>query len=330
MIVKTFEIKSVLIKIEQQNLSLFYGENIGLMDDFKKEIILKNKNSQIIKIDQEHLLKNKETIYSEMLNMSLFEEEKIYFISQSDDKILEFLNNLEKNLNQIKIYLFSGMLNKSSKLRSYFEKSKKYSALPCYQDDEVAVRKIILTKLNGYQGVTGEVINTIIASCNKDRMKLNNEIDKIKSCYVDKAIDMKSLANLLNASVNEDLNELTNAALEGNKLKTNRLLSETIIQDEKSIFFLQLLNYRLRRLIDLISLAFETNIDEALVAIKPPIFWKDKKNFKEQTKKLNKNKINKIFKKTYNLEVRIKSNSNLNYQILTKKLLVDICEVANS
>ena len=130
--------------------------------------------------------------------------------------------------------------------------------------------------------------------------------------------------------MNENLNELTNAALSGNREKTNKLLSETIIQDDKSLFFLNIINHRLNRLLDLINLGIKSNIDQALNSIKPPIFWKDKSNFIEQSKKLNKNKINKILKETYNLEIRIKSNSSYNSQILMKKLLIDVCDLATT
>ena len=47
-------------------------------------------------------------------------------------------------------------------------------------------------------------------------------------------------------------------------------------------------------------------------------------------KKWNKNKIKKILDKTYNLEIKIKSNSTTNKNLLIKKLIVDICCEANS
>ena len=64
--------------------------------------------------------------------------------------------------------------------------------------------------------------------------------------------------------------------------------------------------------------------------MKPPIFWKDKKNFYLQLKKLNKNKIKTIMGKTYELEIKFKLNSIINKNVLIKKLLVDICFLANS
>ena len=38
----------------------------------------------------------------------------------------------------------------------------------------------------------------------------------------------------------------------------------------------------------------------------------------------------KILNKTYNLELEIKSNSIVNKNILLKKLLIDICNLANA
>ena len=209
-------------------------------------------------------------------------------------------------------------------------RSKEYSVIPCYPDDEISIRKIITSRLASFQGLYKECITAILESSNNDRIKLNNELNKIETCFLDKKIDLKSLFKLLNSNVNEDLNDLTNAALSGNKEKTNKLLNETIIEDEKSLFFIHILNHRLNRLSHLISLGINSNIDQAFNSIKPPIFWKDKNNFIEQSKKLNKDKINKILKKTYNLELRIKSSSSFNNKILIKKLLVDVCNLSTA
>ena len=105
-----------------------------MMDDFKDEIIKKNKSSSLIRKNQDEILNNSD-FFNELLNNSLFEEKKI-FISQADDKVLDLLQKIKEKIDANKIFLFSGILNKTSKLRTYFEKSKEYSVIPCYQDDE--------------------------------------------------------------------------------------------------------------------------------------------------------------------------------------------------
>ena len=72
------------------------------------------------------------------------------------------------------------------------------------------------------------------------------------------------------------------------------------------------------------------NLDEKMNNLKPPIFWKDKNNFINQTKIWNNKKIKTILEETYNIEKKLKSNSIINKNILVKKLILDICECANS
>ena len=87
-----------------------------------------------------------------------------------------------------------------------------------------------------------------------------------------------------------------------------------------------------KRLIDLSKIDDtnkSTTLEEKMDKIKPPIFWKDKPFFIQQSKKWNKHKIRKALSETYNLELRIKSNSLVDQGILIKKLIVDICELAN-
>ena len=146
MIVKAYDLNNTFQKINNHNLSLFYGENLGMIDDFKEEIRKRNKSLNLIRKNQDEILKNTDFFFNELFNMSLFEKKKIFFISQTDDKIIDLLQDIKEKLNTNKIFLFSGILNKTSKLRAYFERSKEYSVIPCYPDDEQSIKKIITIK----------------------------------------------------------------------------------------------------------------------------------------------------------------------------------------
>ena len=91
-----------------------------------------------------------------------------------------------------------------------------------------------------------------------------------------------------------------------------------------------LINQRLNKLAEAARLSNTTNLEDAISRIKPPIFWKDKPSFKEQAKKWNIDKIKLILKKTYDLEIKIKSEAIIEKNILVKKLIVDMCNMANS
>ena len=314
----------------KENLVLFYGENIGLIDDFKSSIKKFYKDQfEIINFTQEDILKNNNLLTKEVMNSSLFDKKKILFIQQSDDKLLKHFEELKNELNENKIYIFSSTLDKKSKLRNFFEKNSEVGIVPCYQDNEQSIKKIIFEKLKGYEGLSAINVNMIIENSGLERSKLNNELEKIKLFFNNKIIDTEKLEILLNIKINEDFNTLKDHALLGNKLKTNKLLSETIIDDEKMLFYLNSLNQRLNKIKE-VRQSSSTNIELSVNSLKPPIFWKDKPNFIDQTKKWTNKKIIEILDLTYKLEVQIKSNSIANKKILLKKLMIDVCELANS
>jgi len=173
-------------------------------------------------------------------------------------------------------------------------------------------------------------INLIINKSNLDRVKLNNELNKIIIYFQDKELNSEKLELLLDDKVNNDFNLLKDEALMGNKINTNKLLSDTVLESEKNIFYLNLINLRLNKLNEVSNFRKTTNLENAINLIKPPIFWKDKTNFAEQAKKWDTKKIRKILSKTYNVEIEIKSNSMIEKNILIKKLIIDMCNLANA
>ena len=181
-------------------------------------------------------------------------------------------------------------MEKKSKLRNYFEKSDKLDIVACYLDNDITIRKIIQEKLKGYTGMSQQILNIIVENCKLDRSKLNNELNKITSFFTNKIIEKEKLELLLNITVNENFNNLKDEALNGNKLKTNELISDTVLEVEKNSLYLSLINQRLIKLAEIQEKNKQDNFELALNNIKPPIFWKDKPAFLTQSKKWNKKK----------------------------------------
>ncbi len=312
-----------------KKLFLFFGENLGLISDFKKKIKYQNKESKIINFIQDELIIDTNKLFNEIANISLFEKEKIIFIEQVNDKVFEVIEEIVPRIENQKIYLFSNVLEKKSKIRNFFEKSNLCAAVACYQDNEITLKKIITEKLKGYEGLTTQNINLILSNVSLDRIKLNNELEKVATFFEDKIINYEKLQILLNISTNEDFNLLRDQALLGNKVKTNKLLGDTTIENDKIVFYLNIINQRLRRLSE-VNAKKASDLENSINELKPPIFWKDKPNFILQAKKWSLSKIRKVQEKTFNLEVMIKANSLINKEFLIKKLILDICLLANS
>ena len=156
-----------------------------------------------------------------------------------------------------------------------------------------------------------------------------NELSKIKLYFQTKKIETSKLGILLDANIIDDFTHLRDSALIGNKLKTNKLLSDTVIDKDKNVYYLNSINQRLFRLKEIKELN-NKNLKEAVDFLKPPIFWKDKPKILEQIKKWDNKKINSALSKTYNVEIEIKSNSDIDKSIIMRQLLIDICEIANA
>jgi DNA polymerase III subunit delta len=317
-------------KLINQKLFLFYGENEGLKKEFKNKLIVDHKGKEIIKLFQEDIIKNKDILTNEILNKSLFGQKKIFFIDQVNDKILHILEETEKYIQEETIFLFSEILEKKSKLRTYFEKSKNYGVTACYQDNEISIKAIISNKLKSFQNITPQIINYIIQNTGLDRSKIENEITKIESYFDNNKIDFKKLELLLNIKNNDDFNKLKDEALKGNKTNTNRLLADTVFETENNIYYLNSINQTINRLNQIVALKKNgINIESIITTLKPPVFWKDKPILIEQSKKWNKNKIQRALNKTFKVELAIKTNATIKKELLIKNLIIELCTSAN-
>ncbi len=331
MIIKNYLIENDLNTIFKYKAFLIYGENEGFKKDLKNNIKNKYRDYDILNYFQDEIIKNENIFTQELLNKSLFEKNKIIFVNQVNDKIIGLLDIIENNKEDVKVIIFSDMLDKRSKLRAHFEKSKLCGISACYQDSEITLRKIIEKKLSGFTGLTPQIVNLIIKNTDLDRSKTNNEIEKIISFFKDKIIDSSKIETLLNIKTNNDFNLLRDEALNGNKVETNKLLADTFFELDSFILYLNSINHRFHRLNEIENLKKSGENTEVLIAkLKPPVFWKDKPIIMQQSRKWNKRKINSILKKTYETEMEIKSNSSIRKDLLIKNLLIDICVAANS
>ncbi len=327
MIYKSYIVEENL-NILKNNFILFYGENLGLILDFKENIKDNFPNYKILKYNQDELLSNEEIFYNELKNKSLFDEKKIFFINHVSDKLLNLIEDIIEKNKTDKVFLFADILEKKSKIRNFFEKCSETDVIPCYQDNTFSIKKIILKNLNNFPGLSSKIINYLIDNCNLDRSKLKNEINKIKTYFDKKSLNIEELDKLLNFKENNDFGELKDAAILGDKINTNKLLSSTIIEEEKSVLYLAMINQRLSKLNELQNK--NENIEKIINNMRPPIFWKDKPVIINQAKKWNNEKLKKALSETFNFEIKIKSNSLLDKKLIIKKLLINICNLSNA
>ena len=284
MIIKSYEIEKInLLKFNQ---FLLYGKNIGLQNEVVEQKFIRNFKGKIHKIDESEFITNYDTILDEMLSKSLFDEKKMYIISRVSDKILKYISEIvERSIDDIFIILKSNILEKKSKIRSFFEKNKNLVTIPLYEDDVRSLLSIVNQYLKENKILLSrESINLIISRANGDRGNLKNELEKIKNYSLsNKDIDLITVQKLTNLAENYDVSELANNFLAKNKKKISKILNENNYSEEDCILILRTILSKTKRLISIKEECEETkNVNQIIENFKPPIFWKDKEVVKIQ------------------------------------------------
>tara|TARA_B110000008_G_scaffold37024_1_gene33623 strand:- start:517 stop:1512 length:996 start_codon:yes stop_codon:yes gene_type:complete len=326
MIVKSFEISK--IKLNNHKFYLFYGDNEGLKEQTIKDLFEKNYSNKIHRYEEKEILDNTNDFFNSILTKSFFDNEKLIIINRATDKIKTIIEELiEKNPEDIQIILNSKNLEKKSILRKIFEKEKLIVCVPFYEDNNQTLNSIInLFFRNKKIPISQQLINILIERSRGDRKNLNNELEKIENFSSNKkTLNLEEIIKLTNLADNYSASELIDHSLAKNTRKTVTILNENNYSDDDNIIIIRTLLAKLKRLVKIYELVDEkSDIEQAISACKPPIFWKDKPLVTQQVKSWKKNDLKNLIYKTNEIELLVKKNS-----VLAKNILADFI-ISNS
>ena len=319
MIIKSFELNK--LELNNYKFYLFYGDNEGSKEEAIKKIFEQNYLDKIYRYEEKEILDNIDNFFNSILTKSFFDNEKLVIINRATDKIRETIEGLiEKNPEDIKIILNSKNLEKKSTLRKIFEKDKSIICVPFYEDNNQTLNSIIsLFFRNKKIPISQQLINVLIERSRGDRKNLNNELEKIDAYLLNKKnLNLEEIIKLTNLAENYNASELVDHSLAKNTRKTVTILNENNYSDEDNIIIIRTLLAKLKRLVKIHELVDEkNNIEQAVSASKPPIFWKDKPLVIQQIRSWKKKHLKDLIYKTNDIELLIKKNSTIAKNILS-------------
>ena len=193
--------------------------------------------------------------------------------------------------------------------------------IPFYEDNNQTLNSIISQFFRNKKiPISQQLINILIERSRGDRKNLNNELEKVENFSLNKKIlNIEEIIKLTNLADNYSASELVDHSLAKNTRKTVTILSENNYSDEDNIIIIRTLLAKLKRLVKIYELVDEKkNIEQAISACKPPIFWKDKPLVTQQIQSWNKNLLKDLIYKTNEIELLVKKNS-----VLAKNILAD-------
>ena len=307
------------------NYYLFYGPNLGLIEDTIKNIFKPIFSKNIINYDEGDILNNKEEFKEQIFNKSFFDDDKFIIINRATDKIFEIIKEIiNTEIEDIKIIIKAANLEKKSKIRNFFENEKKTIITAFYEDNFQSLSLIVQNFFKEKNiKISNEIISLIIGRSKGSRINLNNELEKIfLLSKKNNMINYESISKLTNLFENYDFSELVDCYLLKNRKKTINILNENNPNSEDNILILRSFLFKLKRLKKLKNkVDNKKNIDQIINTFKPPIFWKEKEVVKQQLKQRSLSDIKFLIKKVNNLEVLIKKNSQTSNQILNNFIL---------
>ena len=326
MILKSYETNKK--NIENYRFFLLYGDNEGLKEELS-DIINNCFEGSKFKYEESEIIKNKDQFNNSIRNKSLFESKKIFTINRCSEKISETINDIiGDNIKDIIIIINCGILEKKSKLRNFFEKSKISIIIPTYKDTSQSLIKIATKFFNEKKiSLSHETINLLVNRSNGDRGNLKSELDKISNYIVDKkTISLKEIYTLTNLSENYSASELADSSLSKNKKKTIEILNENNYATEDCFLILRIFLQKIKKIINLLEIKKnERDIDKIISQYKPPIFWKDKPIIKKQMSLWTDKKLYELITKINLLEVNIKMNNSISI-ILMQNFIYELLE----
>ena len=329
MIVKSFEIKNK----KDNKFFLFYGENQG----YKNQIIndeFKKKNTEgIYCYEENEILHNKESFFTNLLSKSFFENEKLILVNRATDKMRELVEEIiEKNIDGVTLILNSNTLEKKSKLRSLFEKSKIAICVPFYEDNIQTLSSITGKFFRDNKIlISRQIINLIVSRCRGDRQNLNNELEKIKNYTQNKnKVEIQDILKLTNLAENYNVSELIDSCLSKNKKKTINVLNENNYSPEDCVLIVRTFLMKTKRLVKLCKEQIRVkNLDAVITTFKPPIFWKDKETVKQQIGAWSYNQAEALTYEINEIELLIKKYPHNSINILSNFIIDKTSSISN-
>ncbi len=311
MIIKNFELEK--LKSLKFNIHLIYGNNEGLKEDIIDHYYLKDFKGEVLKYEEEEILKNKNDFISNLFTPSLFKVDKLVIISRVSEKFAGLLNEiLDKEIIETKIIIKTSNLEKKSKLRNFFEKEKKVICTPVYEDDTRSLNLVIQNYLREYKlSLSQEIKNILIERSKGDRINLINELTKLKNLLIGKKkISVDDVLKLSNLAENYSVFELSDNYLAKNSKKVSNILNENNFSPEDCILIIRTILSKSKRLLKIRSeVDNNKNLEKVLSSLRPPIFWKEKDIVKKQVQSWSTNEVKEIIYKINDLEVLVKKNN---------------------
>ena len=316
MIIKDYQLINC-INSELFQSFLIYGPNEGLIRE-NIDVVYKNfskgTDCEKININSKQLDDSISILNDEISTISLFSEKKFIVLDSPKEKHVSIIeDSFSLDFKNTCMVVKQGNLTKSSSIRKLYETSKNHFCLACY-DDDIKALSLLLEKFQKEHNIKfdSDVKSFLLDNLSNDRMIIKNELEKIllSLSQHDQIVDIEKLRDILYDSAHTDLQQINNSILFGNIEKGSKSLEKLFNLGTNPIAILKSFNnYILRIRLTQVELSKGKQFDEAIKVLRPPVFWKEKSDFKRHCLMWPANVIENIINEVLSSEIKCMKNN---------------------
>ena len=316
MIIKDFQLIDS-INSETFQSFLLYGPNEGLIRQ-NIDIIYKNFSKvtecEKVYISGKQLDESISILNDEISAISLFSEKKFIVLESVKEKHASIIEGaLSLDFKNTCMVIKQDNLAKSSSIRKLYETSKNHFCLACY-DDDIKMLSSLLEKFQKEHSITfdSDVKSFLLNNLSNDRMVIKNELEKILLSLSkdDRKVDIEKLRYILHDSAHTDFQQINNSILFGNTEKGSKSLEKLFNLGTNPVAILKSFNnYIMRIRLTQVELSKGKSFDEAIKILRPPVFWKEKSDFKRHCLMWPANVIENIINDVLSSEIKCMTNN---------------------
>ena len=313
-----------------QNIFLFYGPNFGLINllykkTFKILSIDINDAFSVSKIDGNVFKENPSILNDDISTFSMSKDKRTVLldltyitINKSIEKII--LNTIKEKNKDYFLLIKANNLGSKNELVRFIEKLDNGILIPCYDEDTNKV-KIQISRLFNQYGFrfSNDFISTLSSRFNSDSSINSMEIKKLEDFLTD---NENITEGIILSLITINLNKIIQLCSSG-KIEESLSSLDKIYENSSTAINITRLFVKHFRLIEEILLAVEngSNISDTINNIKPPIFFKDRPLLSFQCTLWTLSKVNLIFKRLIEIELKCKSSVYPNKILLSQFIL---------
>lgn len=281
---------------------LLFGTDRGLVHERARDLGKAAAQSlsdpfRVVEISGQDLKADPPRLIDEAAQFSMTGGRRVIFVMEASDAITPiFKEFLETAKIEALVIVEAGVLGTRSTLRKLFEKSSNAAAVGCYEDDETALRPVILETL-GRHGLTAtaEAMGFLVENLGGDRLVTRAELEKL-ALFVGgietgkdgkaKAVGLEDAMACIGDNAAMSLDLVVFATGSGDSGALDRNLGKAFNEGTSPVGVLRAVARHLERLHLALGLVDAGATHErALSSLKPAVFYKFKSEFQSQLRR---------------------------------------------